>query len=116
MYPKPSKHLAVIILSLLFYYKLSLNLFQIQNGLLFNLLIKERLRRAEQTHQLNKRKGALLIMDMKLEVLFVPVSDVDRAKLFYEETGISLGYRRRQRGLPGGTIYSPRFGGIHHLR
>jgi predicted lactoylglutathione lyase len=42
---------------------------------------------AEQTHQLNKRKGVLLIMDMKLEVLFVPVSDVDRAKLFYEKLG-----------------------------
>ena len=44
----------------------------------------------EQTHQLNKRKGVLLIMDMKLEVLFLPVSDVDRAKLFYEKLGFRL--------------------------
>jgi catechol 2,3-dioxygenase-like lactoylglutathione lyase family enzyme len=29
-------------------------------------------------------------MDMKLEVLFVPVSDVDRAKLFYEKLGFRL--------------------------
>src|SRR5919108_3310204 len=42
------------------------------------------------THQLNKRKGVLLIMDMKLEVLFIPVSDVDRAKRFYEKLGFRL--------------------------
>jgi catechol 2,3-dioxygenase-like lactoylglutathione lyase family enzyme len=29
-------------------------------------------------------------MDMKLEVLFVPVSDVDRAKRFYENLGFRL--------------------------
>jgi catechol 2,3-dioxygenase-like lactoylglutathione lyase family enzyme len=29
-------------------------------------------------------------MDMKLEVLFVPVSDVDRAKRFYEKLGFRL--------------------------
>ena len=29
-------------------------------------------------------------MDMKLEILFVPVSDVDRAKRFYEELGFLL--------------------------
>jgi catechol 2,3-dioxygenase-like lactoylglutathione lyase family enzyme len=28
--------------------------------------------------------------DMKLEVLFVPVSDVDRAKRFYEKLGFRL--------------------------
>ena len=31
-----------------------------------------------------------LIMDMKLEVLVVPVSDVDRAKRFYEKLGFRL--------------------------
>ena len=31
-----------------------------------------------------------MIMDMKLEVLFVPVSDVDRAKRFYEKLGFRL--------------------------
>jgi catechol 2,3-dioxygenase-like lactoylglutathione lyase family enzyme len=29
-------------------------------------------------------------MDMKLEVVVVPVSDVDRAKRFYEELGWQL--------------------------
>ncbi len=29
-------------------------------------------------------------MDMKLEILFVPVSDVDRAKHFYEKLGFRL--------------------------
>jgi catechol 2,3-dioxygenase-like lactoylglutathione lyase family enzyme len=36
-----------------------------------------------------KRKGAA-IMNMKLEVVIVPVSDVDRAKAFYEELGFRL--------------------------
>ena len=51
--------------------------------------IRHRCRR-KQRHQLNKTKGVLLIMDMKLEVLFVPVSDVDRAKRFYEKLGFRL--------------------------
>ncbi len=29
-------------------------------------------------------------MDMKLELLFIPVSDVDRAKRFYEKLGFRL--------------------------
>jgi catechol 2,3-dioxygenase-like lactoylglutathione lyase family enzyme len=29
-------------------------------------------------------------MDMKLEVLFIPVADVDRAKRFYEKLGFRL--------------------------
>ena len=29
-------------------------------------------------------------MDMKLEVLFIPISDVDRAKHFYEKLGFRL--------------------------
>ena len=29
-------------------------------------------------------------MDMKLEVVVVPVSDVDRAKAFYEKLGLRL--------------------------
>jgi predicted lactoylglutathione lyase len=55
-------------------------------------------------------------MDMKLEVLFVPVSDVDRAKLFYEKLGFRLDIDVASEDFRGGTIYSPRFGGIHHLR
>src|SRR5438552_15473397 len=39
--------------------------------------------------QINKRKGAVT-MDMKLEVVVVPVSDVDRAKAFYEKLGFRL--------------------------
>src|SRR5437868_14060004 len=39
--------------------------------------------------QINKRKG-VLIMDMKLEVLVIPASDVDRAKAFYEKLGFRL--------------------------
>jgi catechol 2,3-dioxygenase-like lactoylglutathione lyase family enzyme len=35
-------------------------------------------------------KRVLLIMDMKLEVLIIPVSDVDRAKRFYEKLGFRL--------------------------
>src|SRR5438094_4216462 len=39
--------------------------------------------------RINKRKG-VLIMDMKLEVIVIPVSDVDRAKAFYEKLGFRL--------------------------
>src|SRR5438093_2786522 len=39
--------------------------------------------------QINKKKG-VLIMDMKLEVIVIPVSDVDRAKAFYEKLGFRL--------------------------
>jgi catechol 2,3-dioxygenase-like lactoylglutathione lyase family enzyme len=51
--------------------------------------IRHRCRR-KQPRQLNKRKVVLSIMDMKLEVLFIPVSDVDRAKRFYENLGFRL--------------------------
>ena len=55
-------------------------------------------------------------MDMKLEILFVPVSDVDRAKRFYEKLGFRLDIDYRQRGLPGDTVHSSQFGGVNHLR
>ena len=35
-------------------------------------------------------------MNMKLEVVIVPVSDVDRAKAFYEKTGVPIRYRHRE--------------------
>jgi catechol 2,3-dioxygenase-like lactoylglutathione lyase family enzyme len=38
---------------------------------------------------ISARKGEL-IMDMKLEVVVIPVSDVDRAKRFYEKLGFRL--------------------------
>jgi catechol 2,3-dioxygenase-like lactoylglutathione lyase family enzyme len=40
-------------------------------------------------NQTKQRKG-VAIMDMKLEVLVLPVSDVDRAKRFYEKLGFRL--------------------------
>ena len=46
----------------------------------------------DEALHLNKKeqgKGAV-IMDMKLEVLVIPVSDVDRAKTFYEKLGFRL--------------------------
>ena len=36
-------------------------------------------------------------VDMKLEVVVIPVSDVDRAKRFYGELGMAAGRRFRQR-------------------
>ena len=36
-------------------------------------------------------------VDMKLEVVVIPVSDVDRAKRFYAEHGVAAGRRFRQR-------------------
>ena len=48
-------------------------------------------------------------MDMKLEVLFIPVSDIPGQALL-RETGISFGYRlRRKRELPGDTVHSSQF-------
>src|SRR3982074_2248605 len=38
---------------------------------------------------MRQSKGAV-IMDMKLEVLIIPVSDIDRAKAFYEKLGFRL--------------------------
>ena len=35
-------------------------------------------------------------MDMKLEVLVLAVSDVDRAKAFYEKAGVPIRYRLRR--------------------
>lgn len=55
-------------------------------------------------------------MDMKLEVLFVPVSDVDRAKLFYEKLGFRLDIDVANEDFRGVQFTPPRFGGIHHLR
>ena len=51
-------------------------------------------------------------MDMKLEVVVIPVSDVDRAKRFYEKLGFRLDVDYRpQRGLPGRTVHSSGFAG-----
>ena len=56
-------------------------------------------------------------MDMKLEVVLVPVSDVDRAKAFY--AGARLAARRRLRhrsGLPRRAADASRLGVLDHLR
>jgi hypothetical protein len=41
---------------------------------------------SNELQHLEQREGAV-IMNMKLEVVLVPVSDVDRAKAFYEKVG-----------------------------
>jgi catechol 2,3-dioxygenase-like lactoylglutathione lyase family enzyme len=40
--------------------------------------------------ELKKREKGISIMDMKLEVFVLPVSDVERAKRFYEKLGFRL--------------------------
>ena len=55
-------------------------------------------------------------MDMKLGVVIIPVSDVDRAKAFYG-TGVSVRCRlRREWKLSGSAIYSSSIRGFDHLR
>jgi catechol 2,3-dioxygenase-like lactoylglutathione lyase family enzyme len=44
---------------------------------------------SNELQHLEQREGAV-IMNMKLEVVLVPVSDVDRAKAFYEKVGFRL--------------------------
>jgi catechol 2,3-dioxygenase-like lactoylglutathione lyase family enzyme len=44
---------------------------------------------SNELQHLEQREGAA-IMNMKLEVVLVPVSDVDRAKAFYEKVGFRL--------------------------
>ena len=56
-------------------------------------------------------------LDMKLEVVILPVSDAERAKQFYA----SLGWREDadfavQRGLPGPAVHAARLAGVDHLR
>src|SRR4029077_773563 len=42
-----------------------------------------------KVHHREERKGAAF-MNMKLEVVIVPISDIDRARAFYEKTGFRL--------------------------
>jgi catechol 2,3-dioxygenase-like lactoylglutathione lyase family enzyme len=44
---------------------------------------------SNELQHLEQREGAV-IMNMKLEVVLIPVSDVDRAKAFYEKVGFRL--------------------------
>jgi catechol 2,3-dioxygenase-like lactoylglutathione lyase family enzyme len=46
-------------------------------------------------------------MDMKLEVVVVPVSDVDRAKAFYEKLGFRLDIDHVANGNFGGIQFTP---------
>jgi catechol 2,3-dioxygenase-like lactoylglutathione lyase family enzyme len=56
-------------------------------------------------------------MNMKLEVVIVPVSDVDRAKAFYEKLGFRLDGDFVVNGkVPRRTIHSSTFRGVDHLR
>ena len=56
-------------------------------------------------------------IDMKLEVVTVPVSDVDRAKELLHEPGMAAGRGHRpSRRLPGGPAHAPPFGVLDRLR
>jgi catechol 2,3-dioxygenase-like lactoylglutathione lyase family enzyme len=53
---------------------------------------------------------------MKLEVVVIPVSDVDRAKRFYLNMGMAAGRRFRQRRLADPAGHASRFGVLFLLR
>ena len=55
-------------------------------------------------------------MNMKLEVLVISVSDVDRAKAFYEKLGFRLDIDYASRQISGVTVHSPRLRGVDHFR
>jgi hypothetical protein len=54
-------------------------------------------------------------MNMKLEVVIVPVSEVDRAKGFYEKLAFRLDIDVVSENFRGITIYSSSLRGIDHL-
>jgi catechol 2,3-dioxygenase-like lactoylglutathione lyase family enzyme len=58
-------------------------------------------------HTYNKLSARFCDMDMKLEVLFVPVSDVDRAKRFYEKLGFRLDIDVANEGFRGVQFTAP---------
>ena len=53
---------------------------------------------------------------MKLEVIVIPVSDVDRAKRFYGGLGWRLDIDYGRRRLPGGPVHAARLRMLGHLR
>jgi catechol 2,3-dioxygenase-like lactoylglutathione lyase family enzyme len=55
-------------------------------------------------------------MNLKLEAIVVPVSDVDRAKKFYQEAlGFRVNVDRRRRNLRGGAgLQAPRRSELSH--
>lgn len=55
-------------------------------------------------------------MDMKLEVLLLPVSDVDRAKAFYEKLGFHLDIDHVANDDFRIIVHSSPFGSFDHLR
>ncbi len=56
-------------------------------------------------------------VDMKLEVVVIGVSDVDRAKAFYEKLGWRARRRfRKGRRLPRHSIYAAQFSSLDHFR
>jgi catechol 2,3-dioxygenase-like lactoylglutathione lyase family enzyme len=56
-------------------------------------------------------------MDMKFEVVVIPVADVDRAKDFCRALGWRLDAELPRRGrLPGRTVHPARLQGVGHLR
>ena len=60
---------------------------------------------------------AAATVDLKLEVVVIPVADVDRSRRFYEGPGVAAGHRLRQRsGLPRRPDDAPWFAVLHSLR
>ena len=56
-------------------------------------------------------------MDMKLEVVIVPVSDVDRARHFYEALGFRMDIDHvGDPGVPGRAAHTARLGVLDHRR
>ena len=55
-------------------------------------------------------------IDMKLEVVTIPVSDVDRAKAFYQNLGWRLDADFDLGGSPGGPVHAHPFGVLDRVR
>ena len=67
--------------------------------------------------QTNNVNTAQTGVDMKLEVVVLPVADVDRAKAFYTVARLAARRRlRHRRRLPGRAAHAARLRGLGHLR
>ena len=55
-------------------------------------------------------------VDMKLEVVVIGVSDVDRAKTFYEKLGWRARRRLREGRFPRYSVNTTQFRMLDHLR
>ena len=55
-------------------------------------------------------------VDIKLEIVVIPVSDVDRAKAFYAKPRLAAGCRLRRRRLARDPVHAAGLAGLRHLR